>query len=463
MDPTFLILAAGLGTRMKSKMAKVLHRAGGLALVEHVVRAALGVTSPANIVVVLGYQADKVRMALERYGVRFVLQAEPKGTGHAVLCCRDLVTHHAGPVVVAYGDCPLLTSATFRSLIEQQRQSGKAATLITTGLDDPTGYGRVVIDAEGNVEAIVEQKAATAEQLRIQTINSGIYCFRSDLLWKHIGHVQPNAASGEYYLTDLPEIFARHGHKVGAWHLEDSTQLLGINTRVELAAADRILRDRKNTALMLAGVTIEKPETVIIDPDVEIGNDTTVEAFARILGNSRIGSDCRIGACSVISNTELAGSVEIHPFTHIDSAKVESGASVGPFGRLRPNAYVEAGARVGNFVELKNTRLGAGSSASHLAYLGDSQIGQDVNIGAGTITCNYDGVKKHRTVIGKHSFVGSNSTLVAPVEIGEDAYIAAGSVITDPVPDETLALGRSRQVIKEGWVAKRKAKLKAST
>jgi bifunctional UDP-N-acetylglucosamine pyrophosphorylase/glucosamine-1-phosphate N-acetyltransferase len=463
MDPTFLILAAGLGTRMKSKMAKVLHRAGGLALVEHVVRAALGVTSPANIVVVLGYQADKVRAALERYGVRFAVQPEPKGTGHAVLCCRDAVGGQEGPVVVAYGDCPLLTHTTFRSLIEQQRRSGQAATLITTSLDDPTGYGRVVVDAEGNVEAIVEQKAATAEQLRIQTINSGIYCFRSDLVWKHVGEIQPNPASGEYYLTDLPEIFARSGHKVGAWHLADSTELLGINTRVELAVADRILRERKNTELMLAGVTIEKPETVIIDPDVEIGNDTTVEAFARILGTSRIGSDCRVGACSVVSNSELAGSVEIHPFTHIESAKVESGAWVGPFGRLRPNAHVEAGAHVGNFVELKNTTLGAGSSAGHLAYLGDSQIGERVNIGAGTITCNYDGVKKHRTTIGKHSFVGSNSTLVAPVEIGESAYIAAGSVITDPVPDETLALGRSRQVIKEGWVAKRKAKLKAST
>jgi bifunctional UDP-N-acetylglucosamine pyrophosphorylase/glucosamine-1-phosphate N-acetyltransferase len=463
MDPTFLILAAGLGTRMKSKMAKVLHRAGGLALVEHVVRAALGVASPAKIVVVLGHQADRVRVVLERYGVQFAYQAEPRGTGHAVLCCRETVQGDPGPLVVAYGDCPLLTSATFGSLIEQQVRSGKAATLITTRLDDPTGYGRVVLDRFGDVEAIVEQKAATQEQLGIQTINSGIYCFRSDLLWKHISEIQPNAVSGEYYLTDLPEIFARHGHKVGPWHLEDSSQLLGINTRVELAAADRILRERKNTVLMLAGVTIEKPETVIVDPDVGIGNDTIIEASARILGTSRIGSDCRIGACSVISNSEIADSVEIHPFTHIESARVETGASVGPFGRLRPNAHVEGGAHVGNFVELKNTRLGAGSSASHLAYLGDSEIGEHVNIGAGTITCNYDGVKKHRTAIGKNSFIGSNSTLVAPIEIGESAYIAAGSVITDPVPSETLALGRSRQVVKEGWVAKRKARLKAST
>ncbi len=463
MDPIFLILAAGLGTRMKSKMAKVLHRAGGLALVEHVVRAALGTTSPDRIVVVLGHQADQVRAVLERYGVRFALQPEPKGTGHAVLCCRDAVREEQGPLVVAYGDCPLLTSATFQSLIEQQTQSDKAATLITTRLEDPTGYGRVVLDREGDVAAIVEQKAATPEQLAIHTINSGIYCFRSDLLWKHIGEVRPNAASGEYYLTDLPEIFARSGHKVGAWDLDDSTQLLGINTRVELAAADRILRERKNTQLMLAGVTIEKPETVVIDPDVEIGNDTVIEAFSRILGSSRIGPDCRVGSCSIVSNAEVAGSVEIHPFSHIESAKVDSGASIGPFGRLRPNAHVESGAFVGNFVELKNTRLGAGAKASHLAYLGDSQIGKEVNIGAGTITCNYDGVKKHRTSIGNNSFVGSNSTLVAPVDIGENSYIAAGSVITEPVPNDTLALGRSRQVLKEGWVAKRKAKLKAGT
>jgi bifunctional UDP-N-acetylglucosamine pyrophosphorylase/glucosamine-1-phosphate N-acetyltransferase len=446
---------------MKSKMAKVLHRAGGLALVEHVVRAALDVTPPESIVVVLGYQAEQVRAALERYGVRFAIQPEPKGTGHAVLCCRDTVRHTGGPVVVAYGDCPLLTADTFRGLIERQQTSGKAATLITTRLADPTGYGRVVLDSEGDVGAIVEQKAATAEQLRIDTINSGIYCFRPDLLWRHIGDIRPNPVSGEYYLTDLPEIFARAGHKVAAYFLADATQLLGINTRVELAAADRILRERKNTELMLAGVTIEKPDTVVIDPDVEIGNDTVVEAFARILGTSRIGSDCRIGACSVISNSELASSVEIQPLTHIESAKVDSGAQIGPFARLRPHAHVATGAFVGNFVELKNTHLGAGSKASHLTYLGDSQIGANANIGAGTITCNYDGFQKHRTVIGSNSFVGSNSTLVAPVEVGDGAYIAAGSVITDPVPAETLALGRSRQVLKEGWVAKRKAKSKA--
>ncbi len=458
MNPTFLILAAGLGTRMKSKLAKVLHRAGGLSLVEHVVRAALGVTPAHKIIVVIGHQADHVKATLEPYGVRFALQAEPKGTGHAVLCCRETAGQEDGPVVVAYGDCPLLTTATFRALIDQQIASGKAAALITTRLPDPTGYGRVVLDANGDIAAIVEHKAATPEQLHIDLINSGIYCFGSELLWKHIVEIVPNAASGELYLTDMPEILARAGHRVAPYDLKDSTELLGINTRVELAGADRSLRDRKTRELMLGGVTIEKPETVIVDPDVQIGNDTVIEAFARILGASRLASDCRIGSCSIVSNSELAAAVHIEPFTHIESCVVEAGAHIGPFARLRMNARVGRDAYIGNFVELKKTYLGAEAKASHLAYLGDAQIGENANIGAGTITCNYDGVKKHPTTIGKNAFVGSNSTLVAPVQVGDGAYIAAGSVITDPVPPEALALGRSRQVVKEGWVAKRRAK-----
>lgn len=458
MNPTFLILAAGLGTRMKSKLAKVLHRAGGLTLVEHVVRAALGVTPAHKIIVVLGHQADQVKATLEPYGVRFAMQLEPKGTGHAVLCCQEAVQQEDGPVVVAYGDCPLLTTATFRALIDQRNASGKAAALITTRLADPSGYGRVVLDANGDVAAIVEHKAATPDQLRIGLINSGIYCFRPDLLWKHIGEITPNTASGELYLTDMPEILARSGHRVAPYELKDSTELLGINTRVELAAADRILRDRKTRELMLDGVTIEKPETVIVDPDVQIGNDTVIEAFARILGKSRLASDCRIGSCSIVSNSELAGAVHIEPFTHIESCVVEAGAHIGPFARLRMNTRVGRDAHIGNFVELKKTHLGADAKASHLAYLGDAQIGEKANIGAGTITCNYDGVKKHPTTIGKNAFIGSNSTLVAPVQVGDGAYIAAGSVITDPVPSEALALGRSQQVVKEGWVAKRRAK-----
>jgi bifunctional UDP-N-acetylglucosamine pyrophosphorylase/glucosamine-1-phosphate N-acetyltransferase len=456
MNINVVILAAGLGTRMKSKRAKVLHRAGGLPLVEHVVKAALGLTTPDRVVVVVGHQADKVTAELEPLGVRFAEQAEQKGTGHALLMCRDSVPRD-GMLLVGYGDTPLLSSETLARLVEVQAGSGKAATLITTRLDDPSGYGRVLLDDEGDVRAIVEQKAATPGQLTVRLINSGIYCFRSDLLWKYIGEITPDNPAREFYLTDMAEILTRAGYKVGNLEIDDPSELLGINTRIELAAVDRILRERKVRDLMLEGVTIEKPETVTIDSAVRVGRDTVIEPFTRLLGRTTVGEDCVIGSCSVISGSTLGDAVEIAPFTYIVDSTIESGADVGPFARLRMNAHVERDVHIGNFVELKKTRMGAGSKASHLAYLGDSTLGENVNIGAGTITCNYDGVRKNPTKIGANAFVGSNSTLVAPVEIGEDSYIGAGSVITDAVPPGALALGRGRQVIKEGWVAKRKA------
>jgi bifunctional UDP-N-acetylglucosamine pyrophosphorylase/glucosamine-1-phosphate N-acetyltransferase len=456
MNINVVILAAGLGTRMKSKRAKVLHRAGGFTLVEHVVRAALGLTSPDRIVVVVGHQADEVKTVLEPAGVRFVQQAEQKGTGHALMMCRDAVPHD-GLLLVGYGDTPLLSTGTFSRLVWTQMQNHRAATLITTRLDDPTGYGRVILDANGEVSAIVEQKAATPEQHAIKLINSGIYCFSSDLLWKHIDEIEPNNPAHEYYLTDMAEILVRAGHRVGNLEIEDPSELLGINTRVELAAVDRILRDRKLRQLMLDGVTVEKPETVTVDPLVEIGRDTVIEPFARILGKTLIGEDCVVGACSVISNSRIDAGAQIAAFTSIVDSHVGPGADVGPFARMRMGAELDAGVHIGNFVELKKTRMGAGAKASHLAYLGDSTIGDNVNIGAGTITCNYDGVKKSPTKIGAGAFIGSNSTLVAPVEVGEGSYVAAGSVITDAVPPDALALGRARQVVKEGWAQRRRA------
>jgi bifunctional UDP-N-acetylglucosamine pyrophosphorylase / glucosamine-1-phosphate N-acetyltransferase len=458
MDTTFVILAAGLGTRMKSRRAKVLHRAGGRALIEHVVGAALEVTPAERIVVVVGHQAEQVEAVLAPTGVRFARQTEQRGTGHALMAARDRAERHPGLLVAAYGDCPLLSSATFARLIELQRSSEAAATLITTRLDDPTGYGRILLDAAGDVRAIVEQKAATPEQLAIQLINPGIYCFRSELLWKHIGEIGTDNPANEYYLTDMIEILRRAGHRVGALEIPDANELLGINTRVELAVVDRLMRERKVHQLMLDGVTVERPETVTIDAQVRIGVDTVVEPFARILGNTVIGEDCRIGAGAILEGAQIAGGVEIAPFSIVKAARVDAGARIGPFARLREGALVEANAHVGNFVELKKTRLGRGSKANHLAYLGDSQIGEGVNIGAGTITCNYDGKAKHPTSIGDGAFIGSNSTLVAPLEIGESSYVGAGSVITGSVPAESLALGRARQVNKEDWVRKRREK-----
>jgi bifunctional UDP-N-acetylglucosamine pyrophosphorylase/glucosamine-1-phosphate N-acetyltransferase len=453
-----VILAAGLGTRMKSKRAKVLHRAGGLTLIEHVVRTSAGITPPDHVTVVVGHQAEEVRALLAPWGVNFAQQSEQKGTGHAVMMCGEALAAQGGSVVVLYGDCPLLSPHTLKELVDRQTASPAAATLITTRLPNPTGYGRLIFGERGELQSIVEQKAATPEQLAIDLINSGIYCFRADLLWKHITEIQPDNPAREYYLTDMVEILNRAGHRVEAMEVPNSEELLGINTRVELAAVDKIFRERKVRELMLNGVTIEKPETVTIDSGVTIGMDSIVEPFAQILGRSEIGEECRIGACSMVTNSTLAERVQVAPFTSIADSVVEADVHIGPFARLRNGNRVAKGAHIGNFVELKNTQFGAGAKANHLAYLGDAEIGGKVNIGAGTITCNFDGVQKHRTRIGQDAFIGSNSTLVAPIEIGDGSYVGAGSVITDPVPAEALALGRGRQVVKEGWAAKRKKK-----
>jgi len=451
-----VILAAGLGTRMKSKKAKVLHKAGGRTLIEHVVHTASSITDPQWITVVVGHQRHQVESILAPTGVRFVEQAEQKGTGHALLMCRAGLEERGGLVVVIYGDGPLLSAATIQRLIDTQESGTSAATLITTRMEDPSGYGRVLLNHRGYVTAIVEQKAATPEQLQMKLANSGIYCFRADPLWKHIGEIQTNNPAHEYYLTDMAEILTRAGNTVAAMEVHNQQELLGINTGVELAYVDAIFRQRKVNELMLAGVTIEKPETVVVDSQARIGMDTILEPNTRILGNTVIGEDCHIGAGSIVQDSHLADRVEILPFTYLASSRVDADVHIGPFARLRMQNHVESGAHIGNFVELKKTHLGAGAKASHLAYLGDSEIGANVNIGAGTITCNYDGVKKHQTQIGAGAFVGSNSTLVAPVQIGEGSYVGAGSVITAAVPAGALALGRGRQVIKEGWVENRK-------
>ncbi len=455
---TVVILAAGLGTRMKSRRAKVLHEAGGRPLIEHTVDTALSLASPDRVFVVVGHQADQVRSAVEGRGVRFIQQAEQKGTGHALIAGRESLAPLGGLLVVYYGDCPLIPPALLASLVAHQARSDAAATLVTAEFEDPTGYGRVIRDASGSVRAIVEQKAATPEQLAVREANVGIYCFLARPFWKHIDELRPNNPAREYYLTDMIEILIRAGHTIDAHRAAHPMELLGINNRVELAAADRTFRDRKVGELMLAGVTVEKPETVSVDQSVSIGMDTVIEPFAQILGNTKIGEACRVGACSIVRDSELADDVQVGPFTIISASRVGAGAHIGPYSRLRMDNDVAAGAHIGNFVELKKTRIGAGAKAMHLAYLGDSIIGENVNIGAGTITCNFDGRAKHQTKIGEGVFVGSNSTLVAPLEIGDGAYLAAGSVITDPVPPDALALGRARQVTKENWARKRREK-----
>lgn len=439
-------------------MAKVLHRAGGAHLLEHVIGAARGVAPPDRITAVIGHQGDRVRAAVESHGIQFAFQREQLGTGDAVNACRGLPQHAVGRIVVLYGDCPLLRPETIRGLLAHHIEQQCAATLITTRLDDPTGYGRIYRDSKGRVVRIVEEKACLPEEKSLKEINSGIYCFDAAALWSALEHLKPNPASGEYYLTDLPEILAQRGLQTAAYSVDDPHEILGINTRVELAEVDRVLRARRTGELMLAGVTIEQPETVRIDSGVEVGIDTVISPFVQLRGRTRVGEGCNIGACAVIENCELEDGATVEAFCVMIDSRLAAGASVGPFARLRPGAFVDKQAQVGNFVELKKTHLGPGSKAMHLSYLGDSTIGCNVNIGAGTITCNYDGKAKYPTIINDRAFVGSNSTLVAPVEIGEGSYIGAGSVITKPVPADALGIGRSHQFVKEDWAKQRREK-----
>jgi bifunctional UDP-N-acetylglucosamine pyrophosphorylase / glucosamine-1-phosphate N-acetyltransferase len=453
---TVAILAAGLGTRMKSRRAKVLHEAGGDTLLNHVIRAALHVAPVERIVAIVGHQAEEVRRSVRFHGIRFAGQAEQKGTAHAMLCAREAAESDRGLLLILNGDGPLWKPATLEALLHRASEKGLGGALVTTELADPTGYGRIVRDERGMIAAIMEQKAASAEQLEIREINPGVYCFDARLFWKHLPEVTPDNPAKEYYLTDMVAILRAHGHPVAPFPVADETELLGINTRVELAAADKILRARKATELMLSGVTIENPESVTIDVDVEIGEDSVIEANVQLRGATRIGANCRIGAGSVLRDCRIGDRVTILPYVVAEASSVGAESHVGPFARLRVNAEAAAQTHIGNFVEVKKTRLGQGAKANHLAYLGDATIGPGVNVGAGTITCNYDGERKHETHIGADVFVGSNSTLVAPLNISDGAFIAAGSVITKDVEPDALAIGRAFQVDKPGWAKRRR-------
>jgi bifunctional UDP-N-acetylglucosamine pyrophosphorylase/glucosamine-1-phosphate N-acetyltransferase len=440
---------------MKSRQAKVLHRAGGKALIELAVSTAIRVAPAERVYVVVGHQAEQVRRVVARLGVRFLEQREQLGTGHAVLIGRESLLA-APQVLVLYGDCPLVSAATLEGLMSHHVQSGAAATVLTTFLEDPTGYGRMVRGEGGTIRAIVEDKAGTAAERAIREINSGIYCFETGPLFDCLSRLRPDNPAGEYYLTDVIGCLTGRGMRVEGYTIPNASEVLGINNREELAAVDRLLRERKARELMLEGVTIYRPETVTIDADACIGPDTVLEPFVQVLGRSIIGSGCWIRSYSVISDSALGDEVLVEPYTWVNESRVSRGARIGPYARLRTGNQVEEDARIGNFVELKKTRLGARSKAMHLSYLGDSTVGADVNVGAGTITCNYDGVTKHPTVIEDGAFVGSNTTLVAPLRVGEGAYLAAGSVFTEDVEAEALGIARSRQNVKPGWARKRK-------
>jgi len=456
-DIHIVVLAAGKGTRMKSDLPKVLHRAGELPLIEHVFRTA-GALSPATTTVIVGHQAETVRAALgKRLGLGFALQEPQLGTGHALLQAEPLLAGRAGTVVLLSGDVPLLRADTLVALVDRHRQREAAATVLTAEVDDPHGYGRIVRDG-GRIAAIVEHKDATEEQRRIREINSGIYAFDLGPLFDALKRIGAANAQGEYYLPDLVTIYRSRGLVVETVTARDPMEILGVNSRRELADVTAILKARRNDALMESGVTIVDPATTFIGPDVTIGRDTVIHPGVYLEGRTAIGANCTINSGVRIVDSQIDDDVVINNFCVICESHVARGARVGPFAHIRPQSEVGEGAHVGNFVELKKTALGRGSKANHLAYLGDATIGEKVNVGAGTITCNYDGVAKHPTVIEDGAFIGSDTQLIAPVRIGKGAYVAAGSSITADVPADALAIARGKQVNKDGWVSRNKKK-----
>ncbi|OFW02820.1 MAG: UDP-N-acetylglucosamine diphosphorylase/glucosamine-1-phosphate N-acetyltransferase [Acidobacteria bacterium RIFCSPLOWO2_02_FULL_68_18] len=454
-DVHVVILAAGQGTRMKSALPKVLHPVAGRSMVDHVLRTAAAI-SPASTTLVVGHQAETVRQHFRgRPDVVFVVQEPQLGTAHAVQQTEPMLGGLTGTIVLLSGDVPLLRPATLQRLLAAHRAARAAATVVTAVVERPYGYGRV-IRTNGRIARIVEERDASPAERQVREINSGIYAFDLAPLFGALRTIAARNAQGEYYLTDLVAAYRRRKRPVETFLVEDPAEIRGVNSRTELAEVSAIMRQTKNEELMAAGVTLIDPATTYIDPDVEIGPDTVIHPGVVIQGQTRVGAACEIHASVRIADAQIADRVTVHNFCLIVGARVAAGASIGPFAHLRPETEVGEAARVGNFVELKKTSLGAGSKANHLSYLGDATIGPNVNVGAGTITCNYDGRKKSQTVIEEGAFIGSDSQLVAPVRIGKGAYVAAGSSITKDVPAGALGIARGRQRNVEGWAERRK-------
>jgi len=454
------IMAAGKGTRLKSRHPKVLHQIAGKPLLEYVIAAAAQIVPVGDIYAIIGHEAERVRQALQHTGVKFVEQKEQRGTGHAIMTAREALSGFDHFLVLS-GDVPLINPATLRELKEYHLKQNAAMTLLAATPPDPTGYGRVIRKLKNGkpseiVTAIVEQKALTPAQMKFREMNAGVYAFATKPLFANIDKLTTENAHREFYLTDMAAILSRAGERVLGVATNDFNQVLGVNNRAELARLDAVLRERKCAELMDSGVTIYRPETCVIDVGVKVVPDTIIEPFVQLLGNTRIGAECRIRSYSVISNSQIGSGVTVRPGSIIDESTIANGAVIGPYSNLRPGSEIGENAHVGNFVETKKARLGRGSKANHLTYLGDAVIGEGVNVGAGTITCNYDGVNKHQTVIEDGAFIGSDATLVAPVKVGKGAYVGAASCITRDVPEDSLAIGRGQQVVKEGWAREKR-------
>lgn len=450
---TSVILAAGMGTRMKSKMPKVLHKVCGKPLSKWVIDASKAAGAD-KVCAVVGHKAETVKEVLGDV-CEFALQAEQKGTGHAVMQAIDVIKNSKGEVVILNGDTPLITAETINKAIEYHKNNGNQATVITAILDDATGYGRIVRDNDGSVLKIVEQKDASEEEKKINEVNSGMYVFDAQSLVYALDKITPNNAQGEYYLTDTLEILLSAGKKIGGYAISDNDEIRGINDRVQLNEAEKIMQKRINEYHMRNGVTMRNSESVYIEDGVEIGNDTEICQNVTIKSGTKIGSDCVIGSGSMLDRAVIHDGVDVLSSVILES-EVDEGTHVGPFAYIRPNCHVGKEVKVGDFVELKNSNIDDGTKISHLTYIGDSNVGKRVNFGCGTVTCNYDGKKKYRTTIGDDCFVGCNTNFVSPINVGDGVYIAAGSTITEDIPENSLSIARARQVNKEGWKDKRK-------
>jgi bifunctional UDP-N-acetylglucosamine pyrophosphorylase/glucosamine-1-phosphate N-acetyltransferase len=452
------IMAAGKGTRLKSQLPKVLHEVGGKPLLEHVIRAAGRIVPAQDVYAIIGHEAERVRTAMRHTGVNFVLQAEQRGTGHALMVAREALAGY-DHVIVLSGDAPMISAETIGRLRDFHLEERAVMTLLSAELENPTGYGRVLRKSAKSAEAlrVVEEKSASPAQKKIREINSGFYVFDVKELYSRIGELSTDNAHREYYLTDMAAVFKKARQRVVAWKTSTPSEVLGGNTRAELADIDQQIRLAKCRQLMADGATIFYPATCVIDADVEIAPDTVIEPYVQLLGKTKIGANSRVRSYCVIRDSEIGDGVTVRPGCIMEDARIGPGAIIGPYSHLRPGSEIGEGAHVGNFVETKKIKLGKGSKANHLTYLGDAEIGAGVNIGAGTITCNYDGIHKHKTVIDDDVFIGSDSTLVAPVRVGKGAYVGAASCITEDVPEDSLAVARGRQIVKEGWVRQKRA------
>jgi len=451
-----IILAAGEGTRMKSKIPKVLHRICGRPMLEYVLRASNKANIEKNCVIV-GHLADMVKDEFKDWDIAFRTQPMgeeyPYGTGYAVMQAMDYIEDNSN-VVILYGDTPLIRDETIKKLIDYHEENNYDGTVLTAHLEDPTGYGRIIRDQKGHILKIVEHKDATEEELNIKEINSGIYCFKGKDLKDALGKITNDNAQGEYYITDVITILKEEGKRVGAYVIEDSNEIHGVNSRVQLAFCERIMRNRINYRHMENGVTIINPENTYIEPDVIIGKDSIIYPGAIVAGRTIIGEDCIIGENCRIENSKIGKGVKIYSST-ITESTVDDGCTIGPYAHLRPNSHLGKNIRIGNFVEVKNSTIGDNSKAGHLAYIGDADVGKNVNIGCGVVFVNYNGRSKSRSLVEDNAFIGSNANLVAPVVVKKWGYVAAGSTITEDVGEGCLSIARAKQVNKDGWVERK--------